>query len=254
MWRPICIVLVVIASASSELSGSGDMLVSKVLGKCQDMKCVKNEVLEYLDNVLGIQTDSRSSKNIDNAIFKRVERVLKTQEFRMRVPELLAESTEIVYNPRSGVDIVTDENESRGILKKKLLLPFLLLFKLKTKLLMPIFVALASLKAFKALILSKLAIILVLGFIIYQLCVKSGMPMPMMTMSPVPEPPMTAYGPPLSGPSTATPSSYEPGWEPNAGGPYSRVWTSSNNDAQNLAYSGYYSGASISSGSSTIRP
>lgn len=64
---------------------------------------------------------------------------------------------------------------ARGLgLKKKLLLPILLLFKLKSKILMPIFVALIGLKATKALILSKLAILIVIGFIVYQFIGKSG--------------------------------------------------------------------------------
>lgn len=58
---------------------------------------------------------------------------------------------------------------ARGLLKKKLFLPILLLFKLKMKLLMPILVALIGLKSLKALILSKLAILMVVGFIGYQL-------------------------------------------------------------------------------------
>lgn len=128
-------------------------------------------------------------------------------------------------------------------MKKKLLLPVLLLLKLKLKALMPIFVALIGLKSLKALILSKLAIAIVLGFIVYQFIGKSGMPMPMLSMAPA-EPPAPLYGAPP--PSPAPPSSYEPSWEPNQGGPYSRVWTNANeNNAQNLAYSAY---------SSTLRP
>ncbi|XP_060528804.1 uncharacterized protein LOC132703509 [Cylas formicarius] len=254
MWRLVA-VLAVIGTIGAQDFGprSGDELVSKVLGTCGDMMCVKRNVLEYLDNVLDIQSDARNAKNIDAAIFKRAARVLQTQEFRLRVPHAIADSTDIVYNPVTGLDVAVDgnANESRGLLKKKLLLPFLLLLKLKMKLLMPIFVALASLKAMKALILSKLAIVLVLGFIIYQLCAKSGMPMPMMTMAPA-EPPNPLYGPPA--PTTAPPSSYEPsGWEPNSGGPYSRIWTGSNSDAQSLAYSAYYPGSSTV-GSSTSRP
>lgn len=72
--------------------------------------------------------------------------------------------------------------------------------------------------------------------------------MPMMSMGPA-EHPASLYGAPAPGPST--PSSYEPSWEPNHGGPYQRVWTGSN-DAQSLAYSAYYPGSSASS--STIRP
>lgn len=73
------------------------------------------------------------------------------------------------------------------------------------------------------------------------------MPM-MMTPAPV-ESPNSLYGPP--GPTTAPPSSYEPGWEPSGqSGPYSRVWTGGQ-DAQSIAYSSYYPG---SSSSTTLRP
>lgn len=136
---------------------------------------------------------------------------------------------------------------ARGdLLKKKLLLPVLLLLKLKMKALMPIFVAMIGLKAMKALILSKLAITIVLGFIVYQLVMKkSAMPMmPMMTESP-----MTAYGAPLP---SSSPSSYDPSsWEPSAtsGGPYSRVWEPSSSGSS-LAYSSYYPSSSSASGSS----
>lgn len=42
------------------------------------------------------------------------------------------------------------------------------------KALMPILVAITGVKALKALILSKLAILIVVGFIVYQLCMKAG--------------------------------------------------------------------------------
>lgn len=63
---------------------------------------------------------------------------------------------------------------ARGILKKKLLLPVLLLLKLKMKALMPILVSIIGIKAIKALILSKLAITLVVGFLAYNLLMKKG--------------------------------------------------------------------------------
>jgi len=101
---------------------------------------------------------------------------------------------------------------------------------------MPIFVALIGVKALKALILSKLAFLLVAGFLILQLCKKLGMPMPTMPMAVEPAPP-TPYGAPAAGPSTPA-SSYDPSWDPSAssGGPYSRVW-----DPHQMAYSAYYS-------------
>nr|CAH7742909.1 unnamed protein product [Callosobruchus chinensis] len=249
----LCLVVIAalgaLASAGVATPRTSEQLVNTVLERCGDMGCVKERVLEYLDNLLNIQTDARSAKNIDAAIFKRVARVVQTHVFRLQVPEMLMEKAEIVYNPKSGLDIESKatEDESRGLgLKKKLLFPLLLLFKLKMKLLMPIFLGLIGLKATKALILSKLAILIVLGFIAYQYLGKSGM-MPMMPMSMTPMEPAPMYGAPAPPPST--PSSYEPGWEPNQGGPYQRVWTGSQ-EAQNMAYSAYYQGAS----SSTNRP
>lgn len=63
---------------------------------------------------------------------------------------------------------------ARGILKKKLLFPILLLMKLKMQLLMPVLLGIIGLKSIKALIISKLALGIVLGFLIYQLCTKAG--------------------------------------------------------------------------------
>lgn len=60
------------------------------------------------------------------------------------------------------------------MMKEKMLLPLLLLVKLKLKALTPIMVALVSMKALKALILSKISILLVLGFLAAQLFKKAG--------------------------------------------------------------------------------
>lgn len=50
----------------------------------------------------------------------------------------------------------------------------MLLLKLKMKALMPILVAIIGIKAIKALILSKLAVTLVIGFLVYNLLQKKG--------------------------------------------------------------------------------
>lgn len=141
---------------------------------------------------------------------------------------------------------------ARGLLKKKLLFPVLLLLKLKMKALMPIFVALIGFKAMKALILSKLAITIVLGFVIAQLVKKTGLGMPMsMSMMPMmmgAQEPANSYGPPTT---PATPdSSYGPAaWEPaSASSAYSRVWEpSAASSSHNLAYSSYYPSSAGSS-------
>lgn len=133
------------------------------------------------------------------------------------------------------------------MLKKKLLLPVLLLLKLKMKALMPLIVKIVGLKALKALILSKIAIKLVLGFLFYNIIKKFlGMKMNMMPMMP-PEPPMPAYGAPIP----TTTSSYEPnGWD-SQGGPYAR-WdspstSSSSYSSHNMAYNSYTPSATYES-------
>lgn len=132
-------------------------------------------------------------------------------------------------------------------MKKKLLFPVLLLLKLKMKALMPIFVALIGFKAIKALILSKLAITIVLGFIVAQLVMKTGLKMPMMSMMPATDS-MSSY------PSTpATPDTFygAASWEPASASSSSyslrHYEPSSAPSSQNLAYSSYYPNSSSSS-------
>ncbi|KAL0105078.1 hypothetical protein PUN28_016610 [Cardiocondyla obscurior] len=211
--------------------------------------CMKHQVLNHLDNHLGITTEARSLETVDEAIVARTFKYLKTFDYGIDLPFVDAS---LKYRPSrslTDLDIEFKNNEvatsqARGLLKKKLLLPFLLLLKLKLKALMPIFVAIIGLKALKALVLSKLAILIVLGFIAMQFFKKGGMMMPMgMSMDPV-----SAYGAP---PMISTTSSYDPvnTWDGN--GPYSRVWTPTNGvEAQNLAYSYYSPGSSPSSYSS----
>lgn len=42
---------------------------------------------------------------------KRVSRVLKTHEIRYKLPEMIFGESEVVYNPRSGLDVENNENE-----------------------------------------------------------------------------------------------------------------------------------------------
>ncbi|KDR14187.1 hypothetical protein L798_11595, partial [Zootermopsis nevadensis] len=248
-----------IIHSSSRRISNGEELLSAVVGDCfagsdkrvSSMSCLRLKVLTYLDSVVGAQysrsLDESDAENLDAMILSRVTRYLKGHEFKVQLPEILFQEAILTFRPgKSLTDFKVefpkpDANEdraisqARGILKKKLLLPLLLLFKLKLKALMPIVVAIIGVKALKALILSKLAILLVAGFLIMQLCKKAGMPMPTNPVTVEPAPP-TPYGAPAPGPSTPG-SSYDPSWDPNAssGGPYSRVW-----DPHQMAYSGYY--------------
>ncbi|XP_049548077.1 uncharacterized protein LOC125959300 [Anopheles darlingi] len=243
---------------------SSEELLSSIVNECfadsSVMGCLKGKVLLYLDGVLGLREEQARAfdeTNVDKVIFDRVARVLATHEIRVQLPE----DTVVSYRADKGLDIdvlpAGLATEARGhLLKKKLLLPVLLLLKLKLKALMPIFLGLIGLKAMKALILSKLAITLVLGFLIAQLVKKSGLGMPMSMMPMMPSAPAAEYGAPA--PATST-SSYDPSsWEPQSGGPYSRVWEpSSSASSHNLAYSSYYPSSSSSytaynSGSSSV--
>ncbi|XP_059045472.1 uncharacterized protein LOC131841213 [Achroia grisella] len=250
---------------TARLSTSVDLLDS-VMSDCFDtespVSCLKVKVLSFLDTKLGVTSESARAfeeKNIDKVIFDRVGRVLNTNELRFQLPEFLFQGAEVSYRADRGLDVdfpeAENENgEARGILKKKLLLPVLLLLKLKLKALTPILLAIVGIKAIKALILSKLAITLVIGFLVYNLIAKKGA-MPMVPPTEAPAPPAPQYGLPSSqyGPAASTPAapqdSYSPQWEPSASGPYSRVW-----DPSQLAYSSYYSGDSGSSAASNQSP
>ncbi|XP_012287557.1 uncharacterized protein LOC105703631 [Orussus abietinus] len=239
--------IVLLLSILAMATASQDLL-TRSLNHCFGAEswtsCLKQEVLGYLDERLGTSTEARSLDTVDEALISRTVKYLKSFDYSLDLP--LVEAS-LKYRPsRSllGLDLEFKDDvatsQARGLLKKKLLLPFLLLLKLKLKALMPIFVAIIGIKALKALVLSKLAILIVVGFIAVQFFKKGGM-MPPMGMSM--EAASSAYGaPPLS-----TTSSYDPAntWDGN--GPYSRVWTPSNGaDAQNLAYS-YYSGSNSNS-------
>ncbi|XP_047539869.1 uncharacterized protein LOC125073188 [Vanessa atalanta] len=247
---------------TSRLQTSDDLL-SSVISDCFDtespMSCLKVKVLSFLDTKLGVTSESARAfddKNIDKVIFDRVGRILNNNEIRFQLPEFIFQNAEVSYRADRGFDVDFPETdaengEARGILKKKLLLPVLLLLKLKMKALMPILVSIIGIKAIKALILSKLAITLVVGFLVYNLVMKKGA-MPMM-MTPT-EAPAPQYGPPASQygtPSTpaAPQDSYSPQWEPASSGPYARVW-----DPTQLAYSSYYPGDSSASSSSNQSP
>lgn len=147
--------------------------------------CLKNQVLGYLDGQLGTTTEARSLETVDEAIIARTFKYFKSFDYGVDLPFVEAS---LKYRPSrslADLDIEFKDNDvatsqARGLLKKKLLLPFLLLFKLKLKALMPIFVALIGLKALKALLLSKLALLVVIGFVAMQFLKKGGtMPMGM---------------------------------------------------------------------------
>lgn len=142
--------------------------------------CMKNQLLNHLDDQLGTNTETRALETIDEAVISRTFKYLKRFDYGVDIPFV---DVHLRYRPsRSLTDLDMEfqsnhvaNNEARGLLKKKLLLPFLLMLKLKLKALMPIFVAIIGIKAVKALIMSKLALLTVIIFVAVQFFKKGGM-------------------------------------------------------------------------------
>ncbi|CAH1404274.1 unnamed protein product [Nezara viridula] len=228
--------LVLLTTVLALASASLDSMLADSLDECLGSgagteACLRGRVLDYL---------GAPRAGGDSALAERVLQILKSHDLRLQLPEALQGAT-LVFKPGRGLDFDIEfphENDvtprgARDMMKQKMLFPLLMLIKLKLKALTPIMLAFVGLKATKALVLSKIAILLVVGFLIVQLCQKLGMakmsmtPAAMPTMDPTPPP--SVYGPPT------TQSSYDPNsWEP-APGPYARIYDTS----QQMAYSGY---------------
>ncbi|KAI5713898.1 hypothetical protein M8J76_007353 [Diaphorina citri] len=219
---------------ATELVSSSNELLYKVVNECFHKgysKCIKQSVLSYLDTQVP-EASSRHLNEVDSndPIGSGVDESALDEQIAARVPRGMTGRQE----------------------QDKALMPLVMMMKMKMKMIMPMMMMMIGMKATKALILSKLSIIIVVVFMIMQMLSKKGMmPMNMMAM---PMPPTSAESatPPSSyGVASMTTSSYDPAanWEANSGGPYSRVW-----DSHSSAYSAYkptYS-TTYSSGSSGI--
>lgn len=147
--------------------------------------CLKRQVIGYMDEKLGTTTEARSLENgsEDEALVARTFKYLRGFDYGVDLPFVDAS---LKYRPSrslADLDVEFKDNrvateQARGMLKKKVLLPLLLLLKIKMKAIMPIFMALIGIKAFKALIVAKLALGIILGFIAVQFFKKGGMAMP----------------------------------------------------------------------------
>ncbi|XP_046409191.1 uncharacterized protein LOC124174102 [Ischnura elegans] len=244
---------------------SSDDLLYQVVDTCLfgdgdegAMTCIRKKVLAYLDGALERSSTVKESgravdQELDEMIWDRTARLITSHNYQVQLPDTLFQKAIITFHPSATesdmrMDFPAEdpaavagrsasENQARDILKKKLLLPLFLLLKLKMKALQPILTAIIGLKALKALFLSKVAILLVVGFLVVNLIKKGGMAMPMMMpMMPDAMASGAPYGPPA--PAAEPTSSYgvPNTWEPSAPSQqYSRVW-----DPQQLAYKGYY--------------
>ncbi|KAL5242168.1 hypothetical protein ACI65C_009578 [Semiaphis heraclei] len=134
-----------------------------------------------------------------------------------------------------------------GMMQDKMLMPLMMMMKMKLKMLMPIMMALVSMKATKALVLSKVAIMLVLGFLLKEFLKKSGIPGLPLHLPGFPgsaEPSSTSMPPPMYGPPQSSGYESSSSWEPTG---YS---SHSSDSAHSMAYNSYQPSSSSSSGSS----
>ncbi|XP_013100652.1 uncharacterized protein LOC106082586 [Stomoxys calcitrans] len=200
---------------------SSEDLLSNIMDNCLNangMTCLQERVLTYLDGVAGVKEDvsgrAFSDDVMDTLIVDRVARVLNQNELRMEMPD----ASVISYRADRGFDLEVPQTEARKKKNKDKLTTSLLLIVLLKSIIMPILMILIKLKTYKAMILSKLAIKLVLGFIFYNLYTKlSGTKM---TVTPVSA-------------AIAYDRSSTSSWEASNPSPYAR------SDAQYLAYNSY---------------
>ncbi|XP_050531777.1 uncharacterized protein LOC126900242 [Daktulosphaira vitifoliae] len=277
--RTVFVSVIVLAVVVSATIQQDESLLDRVLDKCSfgegAMRCLKSNVLEYLEGRSG-RANEIDPVNLDEELVKATTKYIEQQVYEVNVP---GSSAKIVVRPGrdmddGAMDIVqptaTTTTTARadmemGMMQDKMLMPLLMLLKMKMKMLTPIMMALISMKATKALILSKLAVILVLGFIVKDFLKKSGgLPMLHLPLGLSPaEPSSTAtpmYGPPQSsgyesassweptGYSSGSSSSYPSSSSYSSGG----SGYSSGNSGYSSGNSGYSSGSSgYSSGHST---
>lgn len=105
-------------SERTERISSGNDLISSILNNCYDMSCLKGNVLSYLNTFLGIdgQAAARSAQNVDEQIYDRVARVLKTNEFKFELPETFFRKSIVSFNGERGFDVkVSEEAAVEGL-------------------------------------------------------------------------------------------------------------------------------------------
>lgn len=96
---------------------SGDELVSTILNNCYNMDCLKSNVLKYFNTIMGIEDRSaRSLESVDEQIFDRVAKYLKTNELQFELPETFFRKSEITFRADRGFDVkVSEEAATEGI-------------------------------------------------------------------------------------------------------------------------------------------
>ncbi|KAF0757558.1 osiris 20-like precursor [Aphis craccivora] len=234
-----------------------DGLLDRVLDRCSlgpgAVGCLKGNVLEFLREGRAVQSEGDVDSELVRAAGEYIERRVNepTAVPTGRAMDNEGGSAPAAASASASVAAGTTTTTARadmemGMMQDKMLMPLMMMMKMKLKMLMPIMMAIVSMKATKALVLSKVAIMLVLGFLIKEFLKKSGgipgLPIHLPGFPGPAEPSSTSAPPPMYGPPQS--SSYESSssWEPTG---YS---SHSSDSAHSMAYNSYQ--PSSSSGSS----
>ncbi|XP_025194603.1 uncharacterized protein LOC112594162 [Melanaphis sacchari] len=244
---------VAVAAADRPVDG----LLDRVLDRCSlgpgAVGCLKGNVLEFLRDGRAADADDG---DVDAELVRAAGAYIERRVNEPTVPAVRParamdnDAAPAAASAAATAAAATTTTTARadmemGMMQDKMLMPLMMMMKMKLKMLMPIMMAIVSMKATKALVLSKVAIMLVLGFLIKEFLKKSGIPGLPIHLPGFPgpsEPSSTSAPPPMYGPPQS--SSYESSssWEPTG---YS---SHSSDSAHSMAYNSYQ--PSSSSGSS----
>ncbi|XP_022165729.1 uncharacterized protein LOC111030508 [Myzus persicae] len=238
-----------------------DGLLDRVLDRCSlgpgAVGCLKGNVLEFLRDgrAADVQADGDVDAELVRAAGAYIERRVNEPSLPVTAPVRDARAMDNEAAPAAaaaaaaGTTTTTARADMEmGMMQDKMLMPLMMMMKMKLKMLMPIMMALVSMKATKALVLSKVAIMLVLGFLLKEFLKKSGIPGLPLHLPGFPgsaEPSSTSGPPPMYGPPQSSGYESSSSWEPTG---YS---SHSSDSAHSMAYNSYQpSPSSSSSGSS----
>lgn len=110
-------------------------LLSVIINKCFEfntMKCLKMQVLNYLDTVSEIDTEEGRSFNeggLDKQIYERVGKLLISNEFTFKLPGEI----NLSFNTADGFDIKVPTNEGNFHVKKMCFMKLIFLFTFLSK-------------------------------------------------------------------------------------------------------------------------
>lgn len=112
-----CLVASVHSSAINNVrSTSSEDLISSIVSNCWSgdaMNCIKEKVLDYMNNLAGVSEQSARSFNeedFDKAIFERAARVLSTNEFRVELPGTAV----VTYRADEGLNMEVPEDKDES--------------------------------------------------------------------------------------------------------------------------------------------